>query len=338
MIEAPTPSAPSSIACFTSACMPLSCSGVGLTSSSPSSWMRTVVAPMKDATLGVMPFFCRPSRYSPSVVQSIGYLMSPCCLTSSSFIFGVYGPMDQPSPMISSVTPCLVSLKPRPSAISDSVAQLSTLMNPGDTAWPFASSICFAVAAAPFGSSAAMRPSFTATSTSCAAPPLPSYTTPLRISKSYWAGACSCAAEVQPASASASRERVVFFMAISRAISGVAANGAIEHQQQHRGDDRQRRQQQEEGGVAHVRPQRADQSREQTATEHGQVPRGHRGRAQARRRELGEQAQAGRQDVQLAEGEDQQEQRQPGPAHARAAGEGIDDRQQYVGAGHHQRP
>ena len=100
--------------------------------------------------------------------------MSPCWFTASCFIFGLSGPIDQPSPNTSSVTPCLVSLMPRPSAISDSFAQLSMLMKPGDTAWPWASSVCAATASLPAGNNAAMRSPRTATSTRCGAAPLPS--------------------------------------------------------------------------------------------------------------------------------------------------------------------
>ncbi len=63
--------------------------------------------------------------------------MSPCCFSASAFIAGLYGPIDQPSPKTSRVTPCLVSLMPRPSAISDSLAQLSMLMKPGATRLSF---------------------------------------------------------------------------------------------------------------------------------------------------------------------------------------------------------
>ena len=43
--------------------------------------MRTVVAPTNDATFGETPRRSRYSRYSPSVVQAISYLMSPWCST-----------------------------------------------------------------------------------------------------------------------------------------------------------------------------------------------------------------------------------------------------------------
>jgi hypothetical protein len=60
-------------------------------------------------------------------------------LSSRAFIASFHGPIDMPSPITSSVTPWRMSLWPRPSAISDSVAQLSMLMKPGATASPLAS-------------------------------------------------------------------------------------------------------------------------------------------------------------------------------------------------------
>ena len=62
-------------------------------------------------------------RYSPSVVQVMSYLMSPCCSTRRFFIASLSGPIELPSPKISSVTPCRMSPCERPSAISDSVDQ-----------------------------------------------------------------------------------------------------------------------------------------------------------------------------------------------------------------------
>ena len=47
--------------------------------------------------------------------------------------------MDAPSPITSNVTPWRMSLMERGSTSSDSVAQLSMLMNPGATAMPVAS-------------------------------------------------------------------------------------------------------------------------------------------------------------------------------------------------------
>ena len=71
--------------------------------------------------------------------------MSPCRWTASFFISGLSGPMESPSPKTSSVTPCIVSLSPRPSAMRLSTAQLSMLMKPGETAMPDASTVLFAV-------------------------------------------------------------------------------------------------------------------------------------------------------------------------------------------------
>ena len=56
------------------------------------------------------------------------------------------GPIELPSPKTSSVTPWRMSPRERPSTIRDSVAQLSMLTKPGDTAIPAASSTCAASA------------------------------------------------------------------------------------------------------------------------------------------------------------------------------------------------
>jgi hypothetical protein len=74
-----------------------------------------------------------PPLYSTS-------LMSPCCSVSFLFMASVRGPIEVPSPMISSATPRRMSLCDRPSSISARLAQLSMLMNPGATAIPCASS------------------------------------------------------------------------------------------------------------------------------------------------------------------------------------------------------
>jgi hypothetical protein len=113
------------------------------------------------------------SRYSPSVVQVTSNLMSPCCSTCSFFIASLSGPMDHPSPITSSVTPCRMSLWARPSAISVSVAQLSMLTNPGATAMPRASTSVFALALPRF-STLMMRSPWTATSPVNGLPPPPS--------------------------------------------------------------------------------------------------------------------------------------------------------------------
>ena len=53
------PSAPSSISRRTRARMRSISSGVGARSSWPTTYSRTVAAPMYDATLGAIPFFSR---------------------------------------------------------------------------------------------------------------------------------------------------------------------------------------------------------------------------------------------------------------------------------------
>ena len=60
-----------------------------------------------------------------------GYRRSRGWYRGCCFISSLSGPIEVPSPMTSSVTPCLISLMERPSSISDSVAQLSMLMKPG---------------------------------------------------------------------------------------------------------------------------------------------------------------------------------------------------------------
>jgi hypothetical protein len=77
-----------------------------------------------------------------------------CSASASAFWAGLNGPIDQPSPITSRVTPWRMSLCARPSRISGSAAQLSMLMKPGATASPRASisvlprpDICGAIAA-----------------------------------------------------------------------------------------------------------------------------------------------------------------------------------------------
>ena len=83
------------------------------------------------------------------------------------------GPIELPSPKTSSVTPWRMSPSERPSTMSDSVAQLSMLMKPGDTAMPEASSTC--AACAPERSpTAAMRSPRMATSPTTGGEPEPS--------------------------------------------------------------------------------------------------------------------------------------------------------------------
>ncbi len=83
------------------------------------------------------------------------------------------GPIDTPSPKTSSVTPWRMSLCERPSASSESVAQLSMLMKPGATASPWAS-ISFLAVMFPRSPIAAMRSPRIATSPVVGLPPVPS--------------------------------------------------------------------------------------------------------------------------------------------------------------------
>jgi hypothetical protein len=109
--------------------------------------------------------------------------MSDWRLTISAFMAGVSGPMDSPSPMTSSVTPCRMSLCERPSWSKLSFAHDNTLMNPGATASPRAS---ITVAARAIGSSptSATRSPTMATSARRPGAPVPSNTVPPRMSTS----------------------------------------------------------------------------------------------------------------------------------------------------------
>ena len=73
--------------------------------------------------------------------------MSPISSTMRFFMASLSGPIELPSPKISSVTPWRMSPCDRPSASSDSVAHESMLMKPGATARPAASMVVLAVSA-----------------------------------------------------------------------------------------------------------------------------------------------------------------------------------------------
>src|SRR5207253_2121804 len=83
-----------------------------------------------------MPRLSRYFRYSASVFHLMSYLMSLCSRSMCSRTRSFTGPIDSPSPMISVVIPCRISLCERPSSISDSVDHDSMLMKPGATASP----------------------------------------------------------------------------------------------------------------------------------------------------------------------------------------------------------
>ena len=78
--EEPTPMAPSCIACLTKSFMLSSSAAVGSRLSSPTTYSRRVVAPTKDATLQLMPFFSKKFKYPPSVFHSTLYLISVATL------------------------------------------------------------------------------------------------------------------------------------------------------------------------------------------------------------------------------------------------------------------
>ena len=127
------------MACLTSAFICSSWAAVGWTSSSPRTFTRIVPAPTKEATLSAMPRLARASSPSSSVDQVTGYLMSCSRCSSSLAIRGVSGPMEEPSPITSRVTPWRSSDWPRPSAMRLSSEWESMLMKPGATALPWAS-------------------------------------------------------------------------------------------------------------------------------------------------------------------------------------------------------
>ena len=92
----------------------------------------------------------------------------------------VSGPIDVPSPKISSVTPWRISPSERPSAISDSFAHDSMLMKPGATARPSALTSIKAEAD-PRSPIAVTRSPRMPTSARTPGAPVPSYTRPRRM-------------------------------------------------------------------------------------------------------------------------------------------------------------
>ena len=179
--------APSCIALRTRDFIAASWSGVGWTSSSPSTFTRTVSAPTNEATFRDMPFLTMACRPPSSVVQVTGNLMSCWRWVSSACIFGVSGPMDDPSPMTSSVTPWRSSERPRPSAIRLASEWLSMLMNPGARALPRAS-ISTLPRPGAWAPTKTIRSPLIAISPTNPLRPEPSSTSPPRMTVSYRAG------------------------------------------------------------------------------------------------------------------------------------------------------
>ena len=91
----------------------------------------------------------------------------------ATFIAALSGPIDEPSPITSSVTPSRISLCERPSCSNEVCDWLSMLMKPGATARPVAL-ISLAAWAAPRVPTAATRSPLIATSPTNGLPPLPS--------------------------------------------------------------------------------------------------------------------------------------------------------------------
>ena len=89
-----------------------------------------VAAPIKEAIFVETPLLTRESIDLENDIYS--------------FLPGIpFGPGEVPSPKISKVTPCLRSLRDRPSFKSELYPQLNILINPGDTAFPSALIIFF---------------------------------------------------------------------------------------------------------------------------------------------------------------------------------------------------
>jgi hypothetical protein len=144
---------------------------------------RTVPAPTSAATFGEMPRRSIQSRYPPSVSHSIRYWIARCRFCDAFFMPGVIGPIER-SPRMSSVTPCLIALWARPSAIRLWCDCESTSMKPGATASPPASSSTSAVEPGGTTPTATTRSPRTAMSPAAAGRPEPSYTIPPRTSRS----------------------------------------------------------------------------------------------------------------------------------------------------------
>src|SRR5512144_2641516 len=84
-------------------------------------------------------------------------------------------------------------------------------------------------------------------------------------------------------------------------------------------------------------PQRADEPGGEAAGEDREKPPGNRRRAECRRCEAREETEPGRQDVELAEREHDEERDEPEPARAFAAAERRGGSEQHVGASDDQR-
>jgi hypothetical protein len=90
-------------------------------------------------------------------------------------MLAVSGPIESPSPITSSVTPCRSPPCERPSSISESVDHDSMFTKPGATASPFASSVVVAAGrASPSCRTATIRSPRIATAPSNGSPPPPS--------------------------------------------------------------------------------------------------------------------------------------------------------------------
>ena len=95
MSDVEVPTAPSSIACRTSAFISSSCPGVGCTSSSPRTTRRTCVSPTSWTTLIGIPMRSTCAKYSAYVRQRSS---SPFTTSPQGCVASLWGAADPPSP------------------------------------------------------------------------------------------------------------------------------------------------------------------------------------------------------------------------------------------------
>ena len=159
-----------------------SSSAFGRRFSMPSTPCRILAMGANDPRLIDVPFFSSVRRYPSNPVQSkfSRYNWMAC----ASLFSRVHSPGVSPSPITSVVMPCRMWLSPLPSTSSVTPDCACTSMKPGATTWLAAS-----ISSRPRPSTApiaTMRSEAMATSARRAGDPLPSMTSPLRITRSYF--------------------------------------------------------------------------------------------------------------------------------------------------------
>ena len=272
--------------------------------------MRTVAAPTKLATLGETP---RRSRILEIFAEARpGDRIADVVLAlrrSSRFISALSGPIDQPSPITSSVTPWRMSLWPRPSSIRDlgrPAQHVDEAGRDGEAAGVdlaggrvpatrpptatirsprIATSPMIGRAAAAVVDRAAADDDVVASDGGVAAQPAGA-----RLAPRHADGSGSFQASVISL-----RRRLETLRPLSPSSSRSAARRRSSRQQQHGrdGGDGREHARRRPGGPRRLHS-RADQAGDEAAGEDRQVPGGDRGRAEPRRRQPGEQAEAGR--------------------------------------------